>query len=83
MELVQNKSKDEYVIEKDIPVPVGRGHYDKYPFKQMEIGDSFLVANKDIGNSLRNAISTINKQYSPKHFITRTLDEGIRVWRDQ
>lgn len=65
-------------IDKDIPMPVTtRGQ--QYPWKQMEIGDSFLAVVKTSSN-----LSKMKKQaeldYGVK-FITRTTSEGVRVWR--
>jgi hypothetical protein len=62
-------------IDKQIPIPNGRN---KYPFAEMEIGDSFFVANVRSSNiQLR--------YYKPKQFTRRSVVkdgvQGVRVWR--
>lgn len=66
-----------YEIEKKIPVP--GSPLSIYPFKQMEVGDSFLVP----GNN-RTAVSvamTRTALGTTKKFTSRKTAEGIRVWR--
>ena len=38
-------SDQEFVIEKDVPMPSAGGRHRLYPFDQMEVGDSFFAAN--------------------------------------
>jgi hypothetical protein len=74
-------------IEKDIPI-VEPGKYrrlNKYPWKNMELNDSFLFPN----NTYPALAYTLCRQAShynqPKKFITkRVVEEGVerfRVWR--
>lgn len=62
-------------IEKGVPIP-GR-----FPFEQMEVGDSFAVPS----GVPRTTISIAALRYGRKHgakFTTRTLPDGtIRCWR--
>lgn len=37
-----------FKIEKNIAIPKKKWHYSKFPFKDMEVGDSFFVRNEDI-----------------------------------
>lgn len=62
----------------------------KYPFKNMKIGDSFLVPHdKDLcGSNLKNQIrvrtaaTNYCKFNNPKlKFLTQTEEKGIRVFR--
>jgi hypothetical protein len=67
-------------IEKGIPMPNAEG---KYPFKQMDVGDSFAVKVEDKRTSSR--VSTY-AHYAGKRlgmkFTVRTIDKKIvRVWR--
>jgi hypothetical protein len=65
-------------IEKNIPAPTSLHPRQKYPFHEMDIGDSFWVASK----SVRSAISSFVKHNkSDKVFVTRTERDGTRVWR--
>lgn len=75
-----------YEIEKGIDYPENWCAR-KYPFAEMEIGDSFLVPIEEIKNRsaeyVRNSIlgSARQKRMPGKKFRTRKLEEGIRVWR--
>lgn len=68
-------------IERDIPVPETRGRHAKYPFNEMEIGDSFFVPADDrpIPILQRSIIASAHKLESK--FVTRAVDGGVRVWR--
>lgn len=72
-------------IDKNIPYPaktqVGKGGR-KYPFNEMEVGDSFfvpLVGGESIAK-IRAAASGYGN-YNKKQFTTLTVDGGCRVWR--
>lgn len=76
---------DQIVIEKNIPIS-GRRKPTKYPWVQMQVGDSFVVPCEpaerkklhiSVGASARN-YSTKNPGYK---FSLRTELAGIRVWR--
>ncbi len=63
-------------IEKGIPVIT---RY-RYPFLEMEVGDSFFVpgfSSKDMSGSL----TRVRKLHPGWKFTTRTIDGGVRVWR--
>lgn len=68
-------------IEKNIPIPRSHAEGVKYPFPQMEIGDSFVVPI-----DRRVAVCMACLRYKEKHgkqFTTRKTEDGksIRVWR--
>lgn len=67
------------VIEKGIPLP-SRQVARKYPFDEMEVGDSFFVT--DVSVVLLHAHA---RRHSPRRFTCRTVVEGdikgVRVWR--
>lgn len=78
---------EKYKIEKGIPITRrvrGLGPGAKYPFEDMEIGDSFLVpcSKEDkrkkvstvIGSSKRVSFMKFCSQYRPK-------EDGVRIWR--
>lgn len=72
-----------YPIEKGYPIPV---LYSNYNWKRMEVGDSFFVPKAEKAVSrVRAAASWANKQYPPKRWIVRVVEEkgvpGVRVWR--
>jgi hypothetical protein len=66
-------------IDKNIPLP---RHYMKYPFKEMDVGDSFLT------KANRNAVTGASAYWGRKlntRYINREVAEngveGVRVWR--
>lgn len=68
-------------IEKGIPIPEhrGPGRERKYPWLEMDVGDSF-VSDEGRGSARRSA-SLAGKRYG-KRFVTRKLsDVRYRVWR--
>lgn len=65
-------------IDKNVPMlKAARG----YPFKTMEIGDSFLVPS-DISEVYQKTIAGMgNRQHKPMRFRSKKTPEGYRVWR--
>ncbi len=77
-------------VDKNIPIPAINTKKSKYdfPFAYMDINDSFLIeATKDnevalIRGSLPYALNKFNKQNNSNiRITTRTVPDGIRVWR--
>lgn len=66
-------------IEKSVPIPEGSGKGSKkYPFGEMEVGDSFYTEN----NGVVASVSYWRSRNAPnKEFVTRKEGEGRRVWR--
>ncbi len=64
-------------IDKNVPLPA------RFPFEQMEVGDSFVVPS----GMHRTTVSIAALRYGRKHrmkFITRKMPDGtIRCWRTQ
>ncbi len=71
-----------YEIQKNVPIPAGKQGR-KYPFLEMEIGDSFSVKLSDMRNT-HTAIQDYKRRYD-LHFVTKMYyDKGkqrMRVWR--
>ena len=66
-------------IDKGLKIPppaVGRPR--KYPFPDMEVGDSFF--SEDVEN-VSAAVGKYNKRQPETHFVRRRVDGGIRIWR--
>lgn len=83
---VNNAAKPSVAIDADVPMPEGsgRGGNAKYPWKEMEIGNSFWVPSVNL-KSWQTACVKAGKQYERK-FIARKFtgpegQDGIRVWR--
>lgn len=68
-------------VEKNVPVPEGGRSSVKYPFKTMEVGDSFTVeAGKEM--SVRSSATYYKKiQPGAQYTIRRMEDNTLRVWR--
>lgn len=70
-------SNDTVAIDKTIPLPRGKTQ-GKYPWREMEVGDSFLFpAEKAFP---RQAARTAGQRLNRK-FTVRKTDEGFRCWR--
>tara|TARA_R110002126_G_scaffold42791_1_gene123153 strand:+ start:8 stop:217 length:210 start_codon:yes stop_codon:yes gene_type:complete len=65
-------------IETDIPVPVSTRSR-KYPFLDMQVGESIWFDEQVNGRAYRSALST-GTRHGLK-FIARKENSGIRVWR--
>lgn len=67
-------------LQKGIPIPNKRyGLTSKYPFDNMEVGDSFVASKHSILSVARNWARINKKDYK---FTTRKIAENkIRIWR--
>lgn len=68
-----------FKIEKNIKPPASRA---SYPFKEMKVGDSFLVPNPstELSHSVRISSYGYGRNNN-KRFSVRKAEGGIRVWR--
>jgi hypothetical protein len=67
---------NEIEVSKSVPLPEPRR---RYPYKSMEVGDSFLVPEGKL-QVVCNANYRAGKQLERK-FIARRENDGVRVWR--
>jgi len=67
-------------VEKNIPIPPEKKR-NVYPYKQLEVGESFFVPTGKI-QIVCNANYRTGKQLGKK-FIARKESEGVRVWRTE
>jgi hypothetical protein len=70
------------VIEKNVPVPTYAGKTKPLSpatlaIMTMQVGDSYLIPKND---KVRNRYQYVAKTRNWK-FITRTTEQGVRVWR--
>lgn len=72
-----------YTIEKGVPLPSGRRERrDKYPYADMEVGDSFLIPlAKDRSTSGIYASVSVAKRRHNINLATARVDGGVRIWR--
>jgi hypothetical protein len=72
-------------IDKGIPLPSRgesnrRGAGSKYPWRSMEVGDSFLIPSDD-PKKLQRRMYQNYRRYKPMKFETRMVEGGVRIWR--
>ena len=69
-------------IDRDVPIPplVGKGLGRKYPFEEMEIGDSFFVTDVS-PKSVRTSANGWKKRHPGFEYTSRVIDGWTRVWR--
>ena len=70
-------------IDKNIPMPKpprGVGKKYNYPWKDMQIGDSFLYPSHVNYGTARGNVE-VEKQRLGRKFALRTTPEGLRCWR--
>jgi hypothetical protein len=69
-------------VEKGVPVPQkesGAGRKALYPWRNMNVGDSFFVPGKTVYQFTGHLSSA--KQATGFTFTQRRVDGGVRVWR--
>lgn len=66
-------------IEKNVPLPTPSGRTPKYPWRMMEVGDSFFVRNTTVKNFSGNTWSAWKK--TGFKYAVRAEGDGVRVWR--
>lgn len=74
----------EIKVDKNIPLPLnsGSGGPSKYPWCDMEVGDSFFAPSTT--KTMAGSIAARGKKYGEKHTIravTENSVKGVRVWR--
>ena len=76
-----------YEIEKNIPIPAPaqnrKGAKSKYPWKEMEIGDSFFIPNppKATKNGYFTNVAGVASRRLKMKFVQRAEGSGLRIWR--
>lgn len=71
-----------YKIEKNIQIPLKRTR--KYPFDEMEVGDSFMIEGytpKKIVSITSSANSFCKTHRNGWKFTVRKIEGDIRIWR--
>lgn len=81
--MAKSKALSEIMIDKGIAIPPprigGLGRPAKYPWRMMQIGDSFFVKNLD-KRSISSMASLHGRMLGMK-FSCRQEGDGMRVWR--
>lgn len=78
------KNGHQYKIEKNKGMPRPRGHTRplKYPWNEMDVGDSILIESQDKykRDAARLAAYSYGKRKNMR-FETRWEENGLRIWR--
>ena len=72
----------DFVIEKDIPMPMDhrlRKGGIAETIRSLEIGESFFVSGQTI-SQVSGSVTHVKKK-TGRHFVCRSIDGGVRVWR--
>lgn len=74
--------KSSVMIDKNIPIPkdAGRKGRRKYPFYEMEVGDSVFFEGQTRTGNARNAAYAWARNNN-KEVSVRSVQGGIRIWR--
>lgn len=68
-------------LEKNIPLPGGVDPRERYPFPDMDVGDSYLVVDATMIKNLRSAAYMYSRRHPGTRFTCRRYGEGWRLWR--
>jgi hypothetical protein len=70
-------------IEKQVPLPEANRppRTSKYPFGDMEVGDSFLATDIKSATMYSSVARYAKSVNNTKKFTVRTVSDGVRVWR--
>jgi hypothetical protein len=78
-------------IDKDVPIPElnpnrggdgkDRPVYNKYPFEEMEVGDSFFCNNRTQAQLITSARQWATRRTPHPQFVSRAENGGTRIWR--
>lgn len=77
-----DRTKSKIEICKGVPLPPGggKGRPSLYPFREMEVGDSFVFPSGTPAENARTAAAWAGKRQGRK-FCVRKIPEGIACWR--
>jgi len=67
-------------IVRDVPVPAPNDWLKRYPFEQLQPGDSFTVPVERAA-SMRVALQRHKAKYPKRQFTSRIEGERCRIWR--
>lgn len=74
----------DFKIEKGIPVASDGHRRTKYPFAEMDVGDSFFIDNVQLRDRTYESVLGAARGYGHRHnkkFKQRIENNGVRIWR--
>ena len=85
---INNQTSGELAIESGVEMPQKHAKVGlrKYPFRDLEVGDSFLVGVPEgkTPRAVQTAVAASWHRYSKtsgRKFSSRVMKEGVRCWR--
>lgn len=70
-----------FKIEKNVPLTPSRGRLAKYPFREMEVGDSFHIPSPVFPRLVNSAAYNFGKKRGWKFAFRKQNDGTYRCWR--
>ena len=71
-----------FEIDKGVEIPAKRARRRNYPFREMEVGDSFFVPTDKPANVSASICGCVrSSRYPGKRFTSRKVEGGVRCWR--
>lgn len=75
-----------YRIDRDVPIPEKRRTYSHYPWRQLQVGDSFAVplngrTPRRVAALVTSAWVSVRRRSPELRFTCRQEQDAIRVWR--
>lgn len=68
-----------YKVDAQVAYP---DHRTRYPFQNMEVGDSILFPNRKLADNARISAMRFVRTHQPEwKFSMRTVEGGFRLWR--
>ena len=71
-------------IERGVLMPPAQQGGTKYPFREMQVGDSLFIPLKDLGDHAARNLAHASRAYGKRHdmrFEGRIREDGYRLWR--
>lgn len=71
-------------IEKGVAIPTKSSRKSKYPFRDMEVGDSFFIKDTIDPEGTRKKVSSAATMFCHENdykFKTQVFPAGVRIWR--
>ena len=80
---LREPSETKFRVESGVPIPPVVKSYPKYPFDQMQVGDSFDAGEHSKADKVRvrNAAAMHGRRTGTKFTTRKTDDNRIRCWR--
>lgn len=75
------KTNEKFKIETGVPIPTVCGKQERYPFGEMEVGNSFSFEGVEVSNVRQAASQHKRRKKNKVKFTVRKTLNGYRCWR--